>query len=90
MGQFEEKLEDFKLQMMLEAPAFEKMVLNEPRMLGAEVSKYSKAMKPKKEKYLISISKEFSEELIIKLGKEDGVSWEYLLKKLLEKVEGKE
>jgi hypothetical protein len=90
MGQFEEKLEDFELQMMLEAPAFEKMVLNEPRMLGAEVSKYSKAMKPKKEKYLISISKEFSEELIIKLGKEDGVSWEYLLKKLLEKVEGKE
>jgi hypothetical protein len=56
MGQFEEKLEDFELQMMLEAPAFEKMVLNEPRMLGAEVSKYSKAMKPKKEKYLISIS----------------------------------
>ena len=90
MGQFEEKLEDFELQMMLEAPAFEKMVLNEPRMLGAEVSKYSKAMKPKKEKYLISISKEFSEELIVKLGKEDGVSWEYLLKKLLEKVEGKE
>ena len=47
-------------------------------------------MKVKKEKYLISISKEFSEELIIKLGKEDGVSWEYLLKRLLEKVEEKE
>lgn len=47
-------------------------------------------MSVKKEKYLISISKEFSEELIIKLGKVDGVSWEYLLKKLLERVEGKE
>lgn len=44
-------------------------------------------MKPKKEKYLISISKEFSEKLIVKLGKVDGVSWEYLLKKLLEKIE---
>ncbi len=47
-------------------------------------------MKVKKEKYLISISKEFSEELIVKLGKVDGVSWEYLLKKLLEKIEEKE
>ena len=47
-------------------------------------------MKPKQEKYLISISKEFSEELIIKLGKSKGVSWEYLLKRLLEKVEGLE
>ena len=46
-------------------------------------------MKVKKEKYLISISKEFSEELIVKLGKVDGVSWEYLLKKLLEKIEEK-
>jgi hypothetical protein len=47
-------------------------------------------MKPKKEKYLISISKEFSEELITKLGKTKGVTWEYLLKRLLEKVEGLE
>lgn len=47
-------------------------------------------MKVKKEKYLISISKEFSEELIVKLGKVDGVSWEYLLKRLLEKIEEKE
>ena len=47
-------------------------------------------MKVKKEKYLISISKEFSEELIVKLGKVDGVSWEYLLKRLLERVEEKE
>lgn len=89
MDEFEEKLEDFKLQMMLEAPAFEEKILNEPRMLGGEASKYSKAVKPKKEKYLISISKEFSEELIAKLGKEDGVSWEYLLKRLLERVEEK-
>jgi hypothetical protein len=47
-------------------------------------------MKPKKEKYLISISKEFSEKMITKLGKTEGVTWEYLLKKLLEKVEGLE
>ena len=47
-------------------------------------------MKVKKEKYLISISKEFAEQLIAKLSKEDGVSWEYLLKKLLEKIEEKE
>jgi hypothetical protein len=46
-----------------------------------------KGMKPKKEKYLISISKEFAEELITKLGKTKGVTWEYLLKRLLEKVE---
>jgi hypothetical protein len=45
-------------------------------------------MKPKQEKYLISISKEFSEELIAKLGKVKGVTWEYLLKRLLEKVKG--
>jgi hypothetical protein len=44
-------------------------------------------VKPKQEKYLISISKEFSEELITKLGKIKGVTWEYLLKRLLEKVE---
>ena len=49
-----------------------------------------KPKKPKKEKYLISIGKEFSEKLITKLGKVDGVSWEYLLKRLLEKVEGLE
>lgn len=49
-----------------------------------------KGMKPKKEKYLISISKEFAEELITKLGKTKGVTWEYLLKRLLEKVEGLE
>lgn len=47
-------------------------------------------MKPKKEKYLISIGKEFSEELKTKLGKAKGVTWEYLLKKLLEKIEGLE
>jgi len=47
-------------------------------------------MKPKKEKYLIAISKEFSEKLITKLGKVEGVTWEYLLKRLLEKVEGLE
>jgi hypothetical protein len=47
-------------------------------------------MKPKQKKYLISISKEFSEEMIAKLGKTKGVTWEYLLKKLLEKVEGLE
>jgi hypothetical protein len=47
-------------------------------------------MKPKKEKHLISVSEEFYQELVIKLGKEDGVSWEYLLKRLLERVEGKE
>jgi hypothetical protein len=47
-------------------------------------------MKPKQEKYLISISKEFSEEMITKLGKTKGVSWEYLLKRLFEKVEGLE
>lgn len=46
-------------------------------------------MKVKKEKYLISISKEFSEELIAKLGKTKGVTWEYLLKRLLERVEEK-
>jgi hypothetical protein len=47
-------------------------------------------MKVKKEKHLISVSEEFYQELAAKLGKEDGVSWEYLLKKLLERVEGKE
>ena len=46
-------------------------------------------IKPKKEKHLISVSEEFYKELVIKLGKEDGVSWEYLLKRLLEKVEEK-
>jgi hypothetical protein len=45
-------------------------------------------MKSKQEKYLISISKEFSEKMITKLGKTKGVTWEYLLKRLLEKVEG--
>jgi hypothetical protein len=64
--------------------------LNQPRMKGAEASEYSGKMKPKQEKYLISISKEFSEEMIIKLGKTKGATWEYLLKKLLEKVEGLE
>jgi hypothetical protein len=49
-----------------------------------------KKMKPKKEKYLIAISKEFSEKMITKLGKTKGVTWEYLLKRLLEKVEGLE
>jgi len=49
-----------------------------------------KGMKPKKKKYLISISKEFSEKLITKLGKTKGVTWEYLLKRLLEKIEGLE
>jgi hypothetical protein len=44
-------------------------------------------MKSKQEKYLISISKEFSEKMITKLGKTKGVTWEYLLKRLLEKVE---
>lgn len=90
MGEFEEALDKFKLQMALEAPVFEEKILREPRMMGAEASEYSKAMKPKRGKYLISISKEFSEELIAKLSKEDGVSWEYLLKKLLEKIEEKE
>ena len=46
-------------------------------------------MKVKKEKYLISVSKEFAKELIAKLGKTKGVTWEYLLKKLLERVEEK-
>lgn len=36
MGEFEEKLEDFKLQMMLEAAAFEKRMLSEPRPKGLE------------------------------------------------------
>jgi hypothetical protein len=49
-----------------------------------------KGMKPKQEKYLISISKELSEKLITKLGKTKGVTWEYLLKRLLEKIEGLE
>jgi hypothetical protein len=44
-------------------------------------------MNSKQEKYLISISKEFSEKMITKLGKTKGVTWEYLLKRLLEKVE---
>jgi hypothetical protein len=47
-------------------------------------------MKPKKEKHLISVNEEFYQELVIKLGKVDGVTWEYLLKRLLEKVEGLE
>ena len=46
-------------------------------------------MKVTKEKYLISISKEFSEELVKKLGKTKGITWEYLLKRLLERVEEK-
>jgi len=47
-------------------------------------------MKPKKEKHLISVGEEFYQELVVKLGKVEGVSWEYLLKRLLEKVEGLE
>jgi hypothetical protein len=47
-------------------------------------------MKPKKEKHLISVGEEFYQELVTKLGKVDGVSWEYLLKRLLEKVEEKD
>jgi hypothetical protein len=54
------------------------------------MSKRGLKVKSKQEKYLISISKEFSEELITKLGKTKGVTWEYLLKRLLEKVEGLE
>jgi hypothetical protein len=72
------------------AKDWEKALLNQPRLKGAEASEYSGEMKPKKEKYLIAISKEFSEEMITKLGKTKGVTWEYLLKKLLEKVEGLE
>jgi len=47
-------------------------------------------MKPRKEKHLISVGEEFYQELVVKLGKVEGVSWEYLLKRLLEKVEGLE
>lgn len=62
--------------------------MNEPRMLGAE-TKYLKVVKPK-EKHLISVSEEFYQELVTKLGKTKGVTWEYLLKKLLERVEEKD
>lgn len=47
-------------------------------------------MKVKKEKHLMSVSEEFYQELVIKLGKTKGVTWEYLLKRLLERVEEKE
>ena len=89
MGEFEEALDKSLLQMVLEAPAFEKRMLNEPRILGVEL-KYSKTVKPKKEKHLISVSEEFYQELVGKLGKTKGITWEYLLKRLLEKVEEKE
>jgi hypothetical protein len=46
-------------------------------------------VKPRK-KHLISVGEEFYQELVVKLGKTKGVTWEYLLKKLLEKVEGLE
>lgn len=44
----------------------------------------------KKEKHLISVSEEFYQELVAKLGKTKGITWEYLLKRLLERVEEKE
>lgn len=46
-------------------------------------------MKVKKEKHLISVSEEFYQKLVAKLGKTKGVTWEYLLKRLLERVEEK-
>lgn len=77
----EEILEDCKMQAEL-MDLFGGKTFSEPKEI--KIKKNSK-----KEKHLISISEEFYQELVAKLGKTKGVTWEYLLKKLLERVEGK-
>jgi hypothetical protein len=42
--------------------------------------------KKKQEQGVITVTADFHKEISLKLGKEDGVSWTYLLKKLLEKA----
>lgn len=78
----EEILEDCKMQTEL-MDSFEGKTFSEPKEIKIK-------KKLGKKKHLISVSEEFYQWLVVNLGKTKGVTWEYLLKRLLEKVEEKE